>query len=182
MTPETSPPNPASARQRTTLLIVAAAAVLAVALIYFSGPRTTAQRASSSASIGFPGSAFGILAGEGGITPQGAELRQVAANGQGVIAALVNDLSADRYRVVAFTASGLESAVGAGVYWHREQDPERSHARGLTLAEVRAGRVTLGPEDNWSGEIQTFGFVVQGPIGSPVVISEVSFSPGARAE
>jgi len=182
MTAANRTPSPAHSRQRTTLLIAVAAVVLAVALVYFAGSRATPDPAPLPGPIRIAGGAFGVLAGEGGTTPQGAELREVAANGQGVIAALVNDLSADRYRVVAFKASGLESAVGAGVYWHRKQDPERSNARGLTLAEVRAGRVTLGPEDNWSGEIQTFGFVVQGPIGSPVVISEVSFSPGARAE
>lgn len=157
--------------RRTTTIIIAVTVVIMAALVYFStdrGVETPPKR--------FEGTAFRVLLGDGGTTPQGASLRSLPPNGQGVIAVLANELSAATYRRLRFSVTGLEAAVGAGVYWHRKSDPTVSHFRALTLEQVRSGVLQLGPEDQWSGDIQTFGFVVQGPISTPVTIGYVEFS------
>lgn len=170
-------------RRRTTAIIILAAVVVMATLVYVSiyrgAPATTAPAFPSKR---FEGSSFVVLTGEGSLSPRGAELRREGSNGQGVIAALVSEIPADVYRQVRFSAPGIDLASGAAVYWHRQSDPSVSHFKALTLDQVRAGEVTLGPQDNWSGPIQTFGFVVQGPLGSPVTIEHVEFSAATAAE
>ena len=165
------------AGRRVTAMIVIAAGLSMGAVVYFSKDRDAVGADYAVAPTRrIDGSAFQVLLGEGTTAAAGAELRKVAINGQGVVAALADELAADTYRAIRFATPGIESATGSAIYWHRKTDPAVSHYKALTLDQVRNGEIILTAADQWSGQIQTFGFVVQGPLKQPVTIKFVEFS------
>jgi hypothetical protein len=164
---------------RRSIALTVSAAVLAVPLAVLI--LWLWERLSTEPSARFEGVSFQLLSGEGGFGQGGLELRQVGPNGQGIMGVRIRNLPAEKFGEISFSMLGLENAQGAGVYWHRKSDPGVSHARALSIDEVRNGRARLDVDPQWVGEIQTFGFIVQGPIKSAVVLRSLGFVPDNAA-
>ena len=163
---------PAMLSRRSLVLTVGAALLalpIAVLLLW------AWERLSTEPSARFEGASFQVLAGEGGFAQGGLELRSAGTAGQGVLALRLKDLPAAKFGSLKFSVIGLDRAAGAGVYWNRKDSPAVSHARPLSLEEVRLGEAQIAGDARWRGDIQTFGLIVQGPLNGEVVLRSLGF-------
>ena len=125
-------------------------------------------------SARYDSTAFKIVTGQGLLTQSGFEVTAPAESGQAmVVVELPKPLEAAQIPQLTFKAPGIERAAGAGMFWVTAADPTRGTPMPLTLEQVKTGEVNLEGNPNWRGEILRVGFIVQGPLGAPVVFREL---------
>lgn len=121
---------------------------------------------------------FALVSGQGSATQAGFQLTGAGDNAQAmVVANLPYPVSAAEYVSLTFKAPGLDQVQGSGVFWITAGNPTQAWPRALALPEVQAGEVQVVDHPQWSGQITRIGFVVQGPLMSPVTFQEVGLIP-----
>ena len=127
------------------------------------------------------GSAFQLVEGEGTKVPAGLQVNGVGAQGRAIVTTELPDLVAEQYESVRFDIEGLDSAEGAGIYFTVKSQPTVGHPRALTLQMARQGIVRISEDPRWAGQVQTIGFIIQGPLKRPIVIRGLTLVPTAAS-
>ena len=123
------------------------------------------------------GASFQLVSGQGVPVSGGLQVTDVGLDGKAIVATELPDLAASNYESIRFAVEGLDSATGAGIYFTVKAQPTVGHPRALTLQMVRDGLVRISEDPRWSGEIQTIGFIIQGPLKSSIVIRGITLVP-----
>jgi hypothetical protein len=132
----------------------------------------------SAVPVGYrEGSTFQLIEGEGTKLPAGLQVRGVGAQGRAIVTTELPDLAAEQYESVRFDIEGLDAAEGAGIYFTVKSQPTVGHPRALTLQMARQGVVRISEDPRWEGQVQTIGFIVQGPLKQPIVFRGLTLVP-----
>lgn len=123
------------------------------------------------------GSTFEIIEGVGLASPAGFEITEVGKEGRAIVATELPNVQASHFERVVFDIEGLDSAGGAGIYFTVSSQPTVGHPRALTLQMAREGMVSIAEDPRWTGEVQTLGFIIQGPLKRPILIKNVTLLP-----
>jgi hypothetical protein len=134
----------------------------------------------SAVPVGYrEGTEFQLIEGSGVKVPTGLKLDGVGAEGRAIVATELPDLPAEQYESVRFDIEGLDSAAGAGIYFTVRSQPTVGHPRALSLQMARQGIVRISEDPRWAGQVQTIGFIVQGPLNQPILIRGLTLVPTA---
>jgi hypothetical protein len=125
------------------------------------------------------GGSFQVIAGKGSPVSGALQVTEVGPDGRAIVATELPGLMAKQYESVQFDAEGLDSAAGAGIYFTVKTQPTVGHPRALTLQMARQGLVQISEDPRWDGEVQTIGFIIQGPLQRPIVIRGITLVPAA---
>jgi hypothetical protein len=140
------------------------------------------QRLSTVPPGSRDGSTFELIEGVGLATPAGFEITEVGKEGRAIVATELPNVRANHFERVGFDIEGLDSAGGAGIYFTVSSQPTVGHPRALTLRMAREGSVSIAEDPRWTGEVQTLGFIIQGPLKRPVLIKNVTLFPVSAPE
>lgn len=128
------------------------------------------------------GSTFEIIEGVGLASSAGLEITEVGKEGRAIVATELPNVKASHFERVGFDIEGLDSAGGAGIYFTVSSQPTVGHPRALTLQMAREGVVFISEDPRWTGEVQTLGFIIQGPLKRPILIKNVTLFPAPARE
>lgn len=122
------------------------------------------------------GSALHFSQGAGETTSQGVEIRNVGLEDTAILVGTFAGVPADRYRTVTWSLAGLGETRDLRILWQTHHDRQTAHSRKLSQREIAAGRIEIGAEPDWKGQIVGLGigFVLQMPLTEPVLLSELS--------
>jgi hypothetical protein len=125
------------------------------------------------------GGSFQMIAGKGAPISGALQVTEVGPDGRAIVATELPGVVAKRYASVRFDVEGLDSAAGAGIYFTVSTQPTVGHPRALTLQMARQGLVPISEDPRWDGEVQTLGFIIQGPLQRPILIRGITLVPAA---
>jgi hypothetical protein len=123
------------------------------------------------------GASFQVISGRGSPVTGGLQVTEVGADGRAIVATELPDLIAKQYESVRFEIEGLDSASGAGIYFTAKSQPTVGHPRALTLQMARDGVVRISEDPRWDGEVQTIGFIIQGPLQRAITVRGITLVP-----
>lgn len=135
------------------------------------------ERLTETPPVRFEGPAFQLLAGEGAATQFGLQITKLAADGRAMVGLPMAGRDAENFDSLSFDIRGLEGATGAGLYWTRSDQPGVGIPRPFSLDEVREGRVVLSGSPGWGGQLDSLGFIVQGPLQGEVLFRAINLQP-----
>lgn len=156
------------------LIAIGSAGVLLGLLVayYLTGDRYGARTAQTLWETDFT-----LVAGQGGVTADGLEIRQVGPRGEAFASSSTLNVPAARYATLAWFIDGLREPADVRFVWATADAPRT--LREVALSAPPAGLVDLRALPEWQGVIAGVGIMVHGQPAQPVTLHKLEFRPPA---
>ncbi len=134
-------------------------------------------RLGSVAPLRFEGPSLMVLEGDAVASQGGLQVRGTSPQGRVIVGVGLAGIDASRLGAVVFDAPGLQTATGAGLYWTARSNPSLGIPRELSLAEVVRGRADLSTDPRWTGNLESLGLIINGPLKGEITIRYLGLVP-----
>lgn len=174
--------SPATSVLRAVLLALVWLWVSGVLLVAgFSAYQASAREADSIQPLRWPGSAFRVVEGTGGLRGSGMQIRSLAGSGRAAAMVAKLRIDADSFQLMEYRIEGLDPKMVAGFIWVTREHPRSLRTVRLNPDASGFGTLNLEQLPDWDGQVARAGFLFEGSLGSPLVIRQMSLRPFSLA-
>jgi hypothetical protein len=123
------------------------------------------------------GAEWQVVAGQGGSTAAGLEIRQPDARGWAAVQGSARMARANLYQRLSWQVDGLMPGRELRLIWATQTEPRTVRERVLPPAGSGSGVLDLSDEPHWQGRIAMIGLMTRGPLLQPLVIRRLELRP-----
>ncbi|MEE4378784.1 MAG: hypothetical protein V2J55_14925 [Candidatus Competibacteraceae bacterium] len=150
------------------IMLISALTVILLYLIYYAVSDNYANRTA----LTLTGNALTVSVGQGEISGDALEVRQVSSQGVAFASITGITLSADTYSALRWTIDGFQDDVVIDFIWATQTDPGNMQKVQLTPSND-SNALNLNAESSWQGTIVGMGIMVTGHLSDPVIVHQL---------